>query len=86
MGGGVRGTCSIKVEAHVWGVQSAIELWMMAEAKRNLIEFFPFMSEFFRLHSKATTKPAILEPPEGVIDLVVHTALCSAFFGALRTS
>lgn len=73
MGGGVRAMCSVKVEAHVWGIQSSIEPWMMAEAKRNLTAFFPFMSEFFRMNSKAAITPAVLEQ-DGEFPLATCTA------------
>lgn len=66
MGGGVRAMCSMKVETKVWGIQSTMEPWMMAEAKKNLTAFFPFMSEYFHMHSRAAMAPPALEP-EGTI-------------------
>jgi hypothetical protein len=50
MGGGVRAVCSFRVAVKIWGLQSAIEPVMMAEAKKSLAAFFPFMAEYFHLH------------------------------------
>lgn len=74
MGGGVRAMCSVKVEAHVWGIQSTIEPWMMAETQKHLTEFFPFMSEFFHMNSKAAMTPALLEA-DGVLTCLLHNFL-----------
>lgn len=90
MGGGVRAMCSVKVEAHVWGVKTSVEPWMMAEAKRHLTAFFPFMSEFFRLNSKAAATPAGLEHEGEELDvpmalLVEYSALVSRTLTCARS-
>lgn len=83
MGGGIRAMCSVKVEAHVWGIQSSLEPWMMAEVKKNLTEFFPFMSEFFHMNSKAAMTPAVLEP-EGVTSSLTLCLFCTCAVYWLR--
>lgn len=46
-------TCSLQVEAKIWGLQSTLEPYMLSEAKKQLTEFVPFLTAYFREHSGA---------------------------------
>lgn len=44
-------SCSLQVEAKIWGLQSALEPYMLTEAKKQLSEFVPFLAAYFQDHS-----------------------------------
>lgn len=46
-------SCSLQVEAKIWGLQSTLEPYMLAEAKKQLSEFVPFLAAYFDDYSGA---------------------------------
>lgn len=40
-------SCSLQVEAKIWGLQSTLEPYMLSEAKKQLSEFIPFLTSYF---------------------------------------
>lgn len=52
-------SCSLQVEAKIWGLQSTLEPYMLSEAKKQLAQFVPFLAAYFREHGGAPMLSAV---------------------------
>eukprot|EP00892_Ulva_mutabilis_P003302 jgi/Ulvmu1/1343/UM011_0071.1 len=60
-------SCSLQVEAKIWGLQSTLEPYMLSEAKKQLAQFVPFLAAYFREYGGAPMLSAVPDAGENLI-------------------